>query len=109
MRVAFESLERTVTPADSRVFRSTTLQDVRIAALELENQLAARKVLRNMRRLAPLLDGLSHYSKVVDILCNGTPFLAWIWAPITLVLRVASDHTEAFEQIMKGYSKVGCY
>lgn len=54
MRAAFENLERTVTPADSRAFRSTTLHHVRTAALELENQLAARQALCNMRRLAPL-------------------------------------------------------
>jgi hypothetical protein len=53
-----------------------------------------------------LLNGLEHYSRVVEILCNGTPFLAWIWAPITLILRVASEYVEAFEQIMRGYSKV---
>lgn len=61
-----------------------------------------------MRRLAPLFNGLEHYSRVVDILCNGTPFLSWIWAPITLILRAASEYVEAFEQIMKGYSKVSC-
>ena len=108
MRTAFENLERTVTPADSRAFRSTTLHHVRTAALELENQLAARQALCNMRRLAPLLNGLEHYSRVVDVLCNGTPFLSWIWAPITLILRAASEYVEAFEQIMKGYSKVSC-
>lgn len=108
MRAAFEKLERTVTPADSRAFRSTTLLQVRTTALELENQLAARQALCNLRRLAPLLNGLEHYSKAVDVLCNGTPFLPWIWAPITLILRVASEYVEAFEQIMKGYSKVGC-
>jgi len=106
MRVAFESFERTVTPTDSRTFRSTTLQNVRTGALELENQLAARQSLFNMRRLVSLFNGLEHYSRVVEILCNGTPFLSWIWAPITLILRMSSEYVEAFEQVMNGYSKV---
>ncbi|KAF2017850.1 hypothetical protein BU24DRAFT_161284 [Aaosphaeria arxii CBS 175.79] len=106
MRNAFEELERTVTPADSRNFRSTGLHDVRSAALELENQLGARQALCNMRRLVPLIDGLEHYSNVVGILCNGTPFLPWVWAPITLILKVASEYVEALEEIMKGYSKI---
>lgn len=108
MKVAFEELERTVTPADSRAFRSTTLEHVRIEALDIERQLAARQELCNMRRLEPLLNGLEHYSRVVDVLCNGTPFLSWVWAPITLILRVASEYMESFQQIMKGYSKVRC-
>jgi hypothetical protein len=106
IRTAFDDLDRTITPVDSRGFPRTTLQHVRQAALEIENQLAAKQSLRNMRRLAPLFNGLEHYAKAVDILCNGTPYLAWIWAPITLILRVSSEYVEAFEHIIKGYSKI---
>ncbi|KAF8856921.1 hypothetical protein BDZ45DRAFT_624593 [Acephala macrosclerotiorum] len=106
IRTAFEDLDRTITPVDSRGFPRTTLQHVRKAALEIENQLAARQSLRNMRRLAPLFNGLEHYAKVVDVLCNETPYLAWIWAPVTLILRVSSEYVEAFEHIIKGYSKI---
>ena len=106
IRTAYEDLERTITPADSRDFYLKTLQDVWMAALEIEKQLAARQSLCNMRRLMPLFRGLEHYSKVIDLLCNGTPYLPWIWAPITLVLRVASEYVEAFEQVIKGYSRV---
>lgn len=59
-----------------------------------------------MRRLEPLFKGLENYAKVVDVLCNGTPYLAWIWAPITLILKVASEYVEAFEQIIKAYSRI---
>ncbi|GKT56486.1 NACHTdomain protein [Colletotrichum tofieldiae] len=103
---AFEELQRTITPQDWRAAESTTLEDVRKAALDIETQLAARQSLRNMRRLMPLLAGMEHYAKVMDILCNGTPFLSWVWAPITLILRIASEYVEAFEQIMKGYSRI---
>jgi len=106
MRAAFEELDQTITPRDSRDFHLSTLQHVQKAALEIENQLAARQSLRNMRRLMPLFKALEHYSKVIDILCNGTPYLPWIWAPITLILRVASEYVEAFEQIIKGYSRI---
>lgn len=106
IKTAFEDLDRTITPVDSRNFSTTTLEHVRKAALEIENQLAARQSLRNMRRLVPLFEGLEHYSKVVDVLCNGTPYLPWIWAPITLILRVALEYVEAFEVIMKGYTKI---
>lgn len=106
IKTAFDELDRTISPVDSKDFHATTLQHVRNAALEIESQLAARESLRNMRRLMPLFQGLEHYAKVVDVLCNGTPYMAWIWAPITLILRVASEYVEAFELIMKGYSKI---
>ncbi|KAI0971987.1 hypothetical protein F4678DRAFT_65229 [Xylaria arbuscula] len=106
IKAAFESLSKTINPSDSRHFADTTLQDVRTSAIQLEERLAARKALRNMRRLDPLLKGLEHYSKVAEILCNGTPYLAWIWAPITLILKIASDYVEAFEKIINAYSRI---
>ena len=110
MKIAFDDLEQTISPADAQEMRSvTTIEQVRQAALRTERILAARQSLRNMRRLMPLLNGMEHYARVVDILCNGTPFLPCIWAPITLILRVASEYIEAFERIMKGYTKVSCH
>ncbi|KIL88700.1 hypothetical protein FAVG1_07948 [Fusarium avenaceum] len=106
IKTAYDELDRTINLADKRDFPTTTLEDVKKAARSIENQLAARQSLRNMRRLMPLFRGLEHYSKVVDILCNGTPYLPWIWAPITLILRVASEFVEAFEQIIRGYASI---
>jgi hypothetical protein len=106
IKSAHDELDRIISPGEKRNFAETTLQDVQDAALKLENQLAARQSLRNMRRLMPLFRGLEHYSKVADILCNGTPFMPWIWAPITLILRVASEYVEAFETIIKGYATI---
>ncbi|KAK4031178.1 hypothetical protein C8A01DRAFT_51635 [Parachaetomium inaequale] len=103
---AFKDLERTISPAESRDFASTTLDDVRRAAVDLERQLAARQSLRNMRRLAPFFQGLHHYSKVIDVLCNGTDYLPWIWAPIKLILKISSDYMEAFDRIIKAYSQI---
>ncbi|KAH8747114.1 NACHT domain protein [Hyaloscypha sp. PMI_1271] len=107
IREAFEDLERAISPTDSNDFGSATLESVQKAALDIENQLAARSSLRNMRRLMPLFSGLQHYSSAVEVLCNGTPYLPWIWAPIKLILKVASDYVEAFEQIIKAYSRIG--
>ncbi|KAI1131060.1 hypothetical protein F5Y10DRAFT_262625 [Nemania abortiva] len=106
MQSASDDLEHSITLDDSYEFSSMTLEDVKRAALDIESRLAARQALRNMKRLMPLFEGMEHYSRVVDVLCNGTPYLAWIWAPITLVLRIASEYVEAFEKIMDGYTKI---
>ena len=88
VREAFEDLERTVSAGDRVKLKDTALDDVRQAAHHIEDQLAARQLLRNMRRLMPLFDGLEHYSKSIEVLCNGTPYLPWVWAPIKLILTV---------------------
>ena len=95
IRHAFEDIERTVALPDRKEFGNTTLKNVEEAALGIEKRLAARQSLRNMRRLMPLFKGLEHYSRAIEVLCNGTPYLPWIWAPIKLILNVGTlSHVE---------------
>lgn len=107
MQNAFEDLEKAITPQDSKDYHDCSLERVRQETLNIENQLGSRGWLCNMRRLKPLFAGLEHYSKVVDTLCNGTPFLPWIWAPITLILRIASEHIESFDSLIGAYGRIG--
>lgn len=88
IRDAFHDLERTVAEKDRAEFAGTTLDNVVKAAHAIEDQLAARQLLRNMRRLTPLFTGLQYYAKSIEVVCNGTPYIAWIWAPIKLILKV---------------------
>lgn len=103
---AFERLQGTVTFSDAREFRSTTLKDVFAAAQEIERKLAARKSMCNMRRIQPLLDGLQLFSGPVEVLCNGTPYLPWIWAPIKLMLQLASQYAEIMEKLLDAYGQI---
>ncbi|KAL7792442.1 hypothetical protein V8C37DRAFT_416340 [Trichoderma ceciliae] len=103
---AFDDLKNLVSSAENRDFTATTLENVRMAARDVERQLAARQKSSNMRRLEPLFEGLHHYSKTIEVLCNGTPYLPWIWAPIKLVLQVASDHIDAFRIIIDAYAQI---
>ena len=89
LQQAFDRFAATVTPDDHRLFHNTQLKDVRDEALSIERRLRARRMQKNMARLDPFLRGLEHYSKVVEVLCNGTPYLSWIWAPVKLMLMVS--------------------
>ncbi|EHK45148.1 hypothetical protein TRIATDRAFT_198926 [Trichoderma atroviride IMI 206040] len=106
MRDAFEDLKRILTIPDRMQLENLTLEDVERAALKVEKQLAASQSLRNMRRLAPLFRGLEHYSHTIEVLCNGTPYLPWIWAPIKLVLEVSADYIKAFESMIQVYHRL---
>ena len=79
IKEAFEKFERSIYSSDVRFFRSTKLQDVREAARIIERDQADRKCLRNLRRIKPLLDGLGKFEGALDTLCQGTPYLCYIW------------------------------
>lgn len=80
---AFNRLKQTVTPHDAIRFQSTTLEDVWKSARDIERVQKQRQSLRNLARIKPLLDGLEKYSKTIEVLCNGTPFLPWVWVRTT--------------------------
>jgi hypothetical protein len=85
---AFDDLKEALSTTDFVQLKDTTLDDIQQAMHKVEERLSARGVVRNLRRLLPLITGLGHYSKVIEVLCNGTPFLSWIWSPIKLILQV---------------------
>lgn len=68
-----------ISDEDDKLIRTTSLDDVRIAVRQIETELASRQSLRNLDRLTPYLDAVERYSKAIDPLYNGVPFLPYIW------------------------------
>jgi len=76
---AISTLKQTISSTDEIAFRTTTAEDVWKAAETIQESQRQRKSLRNMRRIEPFLKALEKYSKTIEVLCNGTPYLPWIW------------------------------
>lgn len=76
---AFEKLNRSISAEDAHMFASTDLKDVWNAVQDIQNLQRKRQSVQNLRRIEPLLRGLEKYSKVIDVLCNGTPFMPYAW------------------------------
>jgi hypothetical protein len=79
---AYRKLKDSVSSADASAFQSTSFEEVWKTAGDIEKAHKARGNLRNMRRIAPYLNSLENYSNVVEVLCNGTPYLPFIWVCI---------------------------
>jgi len=104
---AIRSLRDTISSADAVAFQSTTIKDVWKAAEEIEQNQRKRKSLRAMKRIEPFLEGLEKYSRCIEVLCNGTPYLPWIWAPIKLMLQLADEYTSIFDKLIDAYIQIG--
>jgi hypothetical protein len=79
---AFEKLKRSISQEDAYKFASTELKDVWWAVREIDRQQRERQSAQNLRRIEPLLRGIEKYSKVVEVLCNGTPYLPYVWVSV---------------------------
>ncbi|KAG4295211.1 hypothetical protein FPRO06_01795 [Fusarium proliferatum] len=105
---ACERFRRQLSGEDNRqILGVETVNDVRHAIRQIEQQLAARQSLRNLDRLTPFLNAIDRLSKPIDVLCNGTPFLPYIWAPLKLILQTVQHHTGALDRLVSAYGRIG--
>lgn len=76
---AFMKLEEALYRSDIKFFRSTTLKDVKEAARVISRDQARRGCLQNLRRLEPFFEALGKFGGAIETLCQGTPYLCYIW------------------------------
>jgi len=92
---AFEKLKRSISEEDAHRFASTELQDVWLAVREIDSRQRERRSAQNLRRIEPLLRGIGKYTKVIEVLCNGTPYMPYVWVrtlPANSIDEVAHDN-----------------
>ena len=76
---AFEKLKSSVSDEDAYNFASTELKDVWSAVKDIDSKQRKRQSAQNLRRIEPLLQGIGKYTKVIEVLCNGTPYMPYVW------------------------------
>jgi hypothetical protein len=64
---------------DQETFRLTTLTDLEKSIADLQAEQHRKRRLQNLNRLNPFLEGLKQYGEVVDVFCNSSQFLPFIW------------------------------
>ncbi|KAI8631011.1 hypothetical protein F5Y19DRAFT_483660 [Xylariaceae sp. FL1651] len=103
---SFRRFEAIIFPSDKKSFQSTELEDVWSAVRHIEREQSNRKSLRNTRRIEPLFQALKIFGNAIEPLCQGVPFLCYIWAPIKLILVIFDSHLTAYELIINAYSQI---
>jgi chemotaxis regulatin CheY-phosphate phosphatase CheZ len=88
---AFDKLKGSLSSQDKKEFLNTTLADVRLAALAIETEQAARKSIRNVRRIKPFLDTMESYSKIIEVLCQGYPPMSFVWVGTAILAGPWTD------------------
>ncbi|KAM6529652.1 hypothetical protein FALCPG4_007781, partial [Fusarium falciforme] len=105
---ACDRFRREISSDDARLVETTaSLDDVKLAIRQVEQTLAARQQLRNVAQITPFVDAIERYSRALDVLANGTPYLPYIWAPLKIVLQATQDCTHALDKILSAYASIG--
>lgn len=70
---------------DDRMIRATSLDDVRATIAQTEQELASRQGLRNFDRLSPYINAAERYGAVIEVFCNSSPIVPYIWVRLLLL------------------------
>jgi len=80
---SFHKLKQSISDEDAHNFASTELKDVWKAVRGIDSAQRQRQSAQNLRRIEPLLKGIEKYAKVIEVLCNGTPFMPYVWVSMS--------------------------
>ncbi|KAF2141617.1 uncharacterized protein K452DRAFT_271241 [Aplosporella prunicola CBS 121167] len=88
-------------------FSFTTLQDLYNAIYKMQSHHESTRKMVYMKRLAPFLETMEQYGKVIEIFTNAADVVAFIWGPMKLLLQIASNFSEALSKLLDAYEKIG--
>jgi hypothetical protein len=71
--------QKRLSAAQIEEFQFATFQTLQDAIHKIQREQAQRKSFRNLNKIRPFLNGLSQYSKVIELFINMEPLLAAIW------------------------------
>ena len=105
MTEAWDQLKNVVSTDDAQGFNSASTQDIYELVRAIEDEHAARRTLRNTRRIKPFLDRLCQYAKAAELLCEEAA-LNWIWAPVRLMVQVAAECFDALDKLLAEFGQI---
>lgn len=79
LELSCERFRKDLNAEDDKSMRATSLDDVRATIVQTERELASRQGLRHFDRLSPYINAIERYGKVIEIFCNSSPFVPYIW------------------------------
>jgi hypothetical protein len=87
--------QKRLSAAQIEEFQFATFQSLQEAIHKIQKEQAQRQSFRNLNKIRPFLDGLTQYSKIIELFINMQPLLAAIWVSFTeLDILSIQDLTE---------------
>lgn len=73
-------------------FQMTSLDDLKLQISIIQNDQRQSKKLRYLKRLAPFLDSMEQYGRIIEVFLNVSDIIAFVWVCLD-TLKASSDFT----------------
>ncbi|KAH0562509.1 hypothetical protein GP486_002801 [Trichoglossum hirsutum] len=98
-RRVLEQFKATLSQDDREDFGLSTLDDLKLEILAIQEKQASEKKMKNSARLKSFLEAMEQYDEVVKVFLNTADILAFVW--------VASTFADAFDALLDAYQDIG--
>ena len=77
-------------PGEEAQFAFTTLNDLQVAAKDLQEKQRKSKTAQNLTRIQPFLQAMGQYKDIIDGFLNTSSMLCFVCGPMKLMLLVSN-------------------
>ncbi|KAL0253341.1 hypothetical protein SLS55_010317 [Diplodia seriata] len=102
-----QEFKQDLSPDQEENFKFTTLDDLKRLVHSIQEEQTRSRRLTNLRRLAPFLEAMEQFDKVVQIFLNAADLLACIWGPMKFLLLATQTYHDAFNALLDAYVDIG--
>ncbi|KKY27176.1 putative c2h2 domain containing protein [Diplodia seriata] len=102
-----QEFKRDLSPDQEEHFKFTTLDDLKRLVHSIQEEQTKSRRLTNLRRLAPFLEAMEQFDKVVQVFLNAADLLACIWGPMKFLLLATQTYHDAFNALLDAYVDIG--
>lgn len=78
-RRVLEQFKATLSQDDKEDFRLSTLDDLKLEILAIQEKQASERKMKNSARLKSFLEAMEQYDEVVKVFLNTADILAFVW------------------------------
>lgn len=76
---ALNDFKKDLKPKDERLFRRATMRDLLDEIETIQKAQNSSRRLQAVGRLAPTLEALTQFGKVIEVFANSSEYVAFIW------------------------------
>jgi hypothetical protein len=74
-----DEFKKDLSKKERESFKFSTLEDLKKCLASLQEKQQSQRRVQNLNRLAPFLEGMDQFGKVVEMFCNSSEFVPFVW------------------------------
>ncbi|OQD95723.1 hypothetical protein PENSOL_c019G09356 [Penicillium solitum] len=104
---SLEAFKKDLNKKDRDNFKFSTLEDLEQCLTQLQAKHRSQRRMQNLNRLKPFLEAMNQFGKVVEVFCNSSEIVPFLWGPVKFLLLIADTFENAFSELLDTYEYIG--